>query len=135
MPSTTALKNKKQDDFDNLGVKLVVLLIFAAFIGLVIFAFSQKKKSSPKKVSLPKENVLGTGTKGPVEDVTSLGHQAEATVIGAVQDVQKATGQVLGTATGNVASFVVQNAGESIFSQIEKLPQKQQEEIKQKICK
>lgn len=134
MPSKVTQKKKREEDHDNLGAKLLALLFFGALITFSFVVFGQKK-DNPKKAPRPRAEILGEETKSPVQDLANLGQQAETTVVEAAQDVQKTTGQVLGTVTGSAANFVVENAGESLFTQIEKLPAQQQEEIKQKICK
>lgn len=142
MPSKSAQKKKSPlrrlagggGENDNLGVKLLTLLFIIVLLTFSYFALSQKK-DAPKKAPRLRAEILGEESRGPIEDLANLGRQAETAVVDTARDVQNASGQVLGMVTSSAASFVVENAGESVFKQIEKLPPQQQEELKKQICK
>lgn len=138
MPSTKGRKSPPAGgkDTEYIGVKLTILAIFAIFLTLAAFALENKKKAPPeKRTHAPKEEVLGDETGSPVADVTKIGEETEKLAVELSENAQKTAGDVLGMASQTAATFVVENAGNSLLEQIEKLPEKQQSELKQQICK
>ncbi len=134
MPSKATQKKKKDEDGDNLGLKFIVVLFFIALLGFSYFILSQKK-DQPKKPPRARAAILGEETGNPVRDLADLGRQTEQAVISTTEEVKEVTGQVLGAVASSAATFVVENAGESLFNQIRNLPPQQQEEIRQQICR
>ena len=138
MPSTKRKKSPPAGgkDTEYLGPKLIVVGIILALLVLTAFAMENRKNNtSPKKEEPVKEEVLGGETGNPISDVTAIGQETEKLAVNLTENAQKTAEEVLGSVSQTAASFVVENAGNSLLEQIQKLPEKQQSELKQQICK
>lgn len=127
---------EKQDK--NLLLKIIfilVLIIAALFLSKL---YSNKNKSSFSETSSQKK-VLG-------ETIKNIKEILPTNINKTVKKVEETTGEVLGEVTNlltnsasksaqTVTDFLFENTVGKVVEQIEKLPQKQQEEIKKRICK
>jgi apolipoprotein N-acyltransferase len=119
----------------------IVLVASLVTIGLVLGAIASTK-SKKNMEEIKGDFVQKSVTQNTKQKEDSIINTAKKTVA----DTQARTGSVLGTATqfvsetvskaaDTVSSLVTQNTGEEIKKQMDKLPKKQQEELKKEICK
>lgn len=128
--------------YNHLYIRLgiILLLIVGGFV------LSQKivRDKALKKTSSLNE-VLGTESKVEKNILEPLKKSGEDIVQKTVKETEKTVQTVLGVATSLVSStasksaeavtdYVFQNTVGTVIKQIDKLPEKQQEEIKKQIC-
>lgn len=131
------MKIKPLEKKENKLVKIKLVLLFSLIITGLIFSFFLKK---PTKENLPKkDNILGVENNPQAinlpkieEDVSQITKQilSETT-----NYINQTTSNVASTAANSISSFIYDSAVKPIIDQIQRLPQDQQERVKEQICK
>ena len=131
----------KSIEKSNNGIKIRLVVVTFLIAGGIIFnaAWISRKNTN-------KENVLGNESERKKITVTPIEEKVGDWVDGAVSKTEETAGSVLGELTQTVIDIATQSAKKAtdfvfdstvgnVVKQVEKLPEKQQEEIKKEICK
>lgn len=133
----TVPKDKKRENTESsLQLKLLALLILALLTVAFAYAVKSRKTETQKPKPIPGEQVLGREIhKTPIEDFQNLSSTIQSGAEDLKNTAQSGFESVLGAATESATRFVLENTAGSIATQINKLPENQQQELKQQICK
>ena len=108
-----------------ISVAIIIAVSFVRKTGKI----QTKKDSSPKVLGEEKSNASPTP---PVEKTFDKSMQVVGNLIDNTTDFVQSQAS---NAAGLVANMAIQNTAKSVASQIQKLPQDQQNELKTQICK